>query len=56
MTATEAAPRTRTRRPASRRGVLIYAVGVLVLSAARRAWSWQRRPTRRRVPVRSCSS
>ena len=32
MSTTEAAPRTRTRRPASRRGVLIYAVGVLVLS------------------------
>jgi membrane protease YdiL (CAAX protease family) len=32
MSTTEATPRTRTRRPASRRGVLVYAVGVLVLS------------------------
>jgi len=32
MTTTDAAPRTRTHRPASRPGVLIYAVGVLVLA------------------------
>jgi len=32
MTTTEAAPTARTRRPASRQGVLVYAVGVLVLA------------------------
>ena len=53
---TTTATRTRTRRPASRRGVLIYAVGVLVLVHARRAGHGVVATTRRPAPAPSCSS